>query len=642
VYVRNFINGKILEIFALLVLLVMMFMPGVPVYAASREYEVSQYKIDVVVNPDGSADIEEVITYDFDGKFNGVFRDIDFSATGGMINPRVYAEKNGKLAELQLHSTSSLDAGGTNGTYNMVNEGQIAHFKIFEKSEDESKNFVYKYTFKDAVTKYKDIAEFNRKMVDPNWDVILNNITIQFKLPEGAALQDIKVFGHGSLLGESKIIDEQHVSFTVPYVNPGEMVETLVLFPPKLVPESANFVDREALPEIMANEKLLAERANQQRLEAQKQLEREAKMRSLGNKIALALFLVWFVILIHIYRKYDKELKHHFEGKYYRELPGEYTPAEMSVLLSMGQVTTRDITATLMDLVRKKQLVLTTQKSMKKGLFKNKETDEYILSLNPNRPAVDLKKHESFLIQWFINTLGNGSSINLDDISDYAKTQSQARRFKQDYDKWCKLAKEEADKNNFFDSTCKKGIKVGILFSALYLLSGLLLLFIFGTEAGLILILQFILLLIFSARISRRTAYGNEQKAMWDAFKNFLKDFSQMDKAKMPAIIIWEHYLVYAISLGVAKEVIKQLPLVFREEDLQDSRLTFMYGYGFGYGNLAFLSNSLDRTVDTVDRAVTNAMSVANSTLSSSTGGGGGFSGGSSGGGGGGGGGGAF
>ncbi len=161
-YVRNFINGKILEIFALLVLLVMMFMPGVPVYAASREYEVSQYKIDVVVNPDGSADIEEVITYDFDGKFNGVFRDIDFSATGGMINPRVYAEKNGKLAELQLHSTSSLDAGGTNGTYNMVNEGQIAHFKIFEKSEDESKNFVYKYTFKDAVTKYKDIAEFNR------------------------------------------------------------------------------------------------------------------------------------------------------------------------------------------------------------------------------------------------------------------------------------------------------------------------------------------------------------------------------------------------------------------------------------------------------------------------------------------------
>ena len=127
---------------------------------------------------------------------------------------------------------------------------------------------------------------------------------------------------------------------------------------------------------------------------------------------------------------------------------------------------------------------------------------------------------------------------------------------------------------------------------------------------------------------------------MWQAFKNFLRDFSRLDKAEIPSIVIWEHYLVYAVSLGVAKEVIKQLPLVFTDADLHDTSLTFMYGYS--YANFRTFTDVFDRTVNSVDSAISHAVTVANSTNSSSSGGGGGFSGGSSGGGGGGGGGGAF
>lgn len=127
---------------------------------------------------------------------------------------------------------------------------------------------------------------------------------------------------------------------------------------------------------------------------------------------------------------------------------------------------------------------------------------------------------------------------------------------------------------------------------------------------------------------------------MWKAFRNFLKDFSRMDKAEMPSIILWEHYLVYAVSLGVAKEVIKQLPLVYTDADLQNTRLTYMYGSNLR--SLSSLTHTLDRTVNTVDHAISRAMAIANSKQSSSSGSGGGFSGGSSGGGGGRGGGGAF
>ena len=127
---------------------------------------------------------------------------------------------------------------------------------------------------------------------------------------------------------------------------------------------------------------------------------------------------------------------------------------------------------------------------------------------------------------------------------------------------------------------------------------------------------------------------------MWNAFKNFLKDFSRLDKAEIPSIILWEHYLVYAVSLGVAKEVIKQLPIVFTDEDLNNNQLTYMYGASYGY--FGGFGAMFDDTIHTVEGAISTAQSVANSQDSSSSGGGGGFSGGSSGGGGGGGGGGAF
>lgn len=639
-------------------ILLPLFSFGQTVYAGNNYYNISSYIINVEIKSDGSADFEERLTYSYSGNFNGALRDVDFDLTGGLDNAKVFVEKDGSPVEWKLNSTSSLDDNGGPGTYNLVKENNIAHFKIFEPSANEEKTFIIKYTFKDAITKYNDIAEFNRKIIDANWPVALNNIEINFTLPEGAQRDEIKVFGHGPLTGNSKIIDERHVQFTIEYLSPGIWVETRVLFPTRLVPQSTMLVPKDKLPEIMTNEKQLADEANkkrevakqqvaeyenrQQELEKQRQAEvaRIASMKPYGNAIGLLFFLLWFVIIIYIYIKYDKELKHNFEGKYYRELPGEYTPAEMSSLLSMGSVGTRDITATLMDLMRKEQLQLISNKYIKKGIFKDKEVTDYAVSLKENAPVVSLKSHEAFLIDWFIRKIGNGSSLLLDEISDYAKTKSGARRFKQDYDNWCGLAKEEAEKNDFFDETCKAGKVAGILISLAYLGLGIFILSVFSAEMGAALIIQFLILLIFSARLSRRTAYGNEQNAMWLAFKNFLKDFSHMDKAEMPSIVIWEHYLVYAISLGVAKEVISQLPLVFNDTDLQDTRLTYMYGYNFA--NFAMFTNAFDRTVDSVDGAISNAMAVANSTMSSSSGGGGGFSGGSSGGGGGGGGGGAF
>ncbi len=630
--------------------------------AEDRSYYVSGYNIDVNVNPDGSADFQEELTYSFSGSFNGILRNVDFSLSGGIEEQKVYAMSGGNLTEFTRNRTDSLDYDGKPGTYNIAIEGSTARFKIFEPSQDEEKTFVIRYRMKDAVTVYNDTAEFNRKLVGSEWETSLQNVYARITLPEGAEKEELKVFAHGPLTGESKITDGRTLVFTAPLLSPGQMMETLVLFPVALVPSSNNRIAQDALPRIMENERIYAEEANREREDAREQVRenerREAEIRArefeqrqaeeqarrslsaVGLPLALLLFVLWFPLIVYIYIKYDRELKHGFEGKYYRELPGDYTPAEMTVLMTMGSVNSRDIMATLMDLVRKKQLLLTASKTVKKGFFANKEIDDYVISVNDQAPPAMLKKHEEFLISWFAGSIGDGSSVHLEEIKEYVSSRSNALQFKSDYDKWVGLVKNEADKNEFFDTTSGTGRLIGILSGLGFTGAGIAIAAAMFVPFAVALALEGVFMLIFSVRIGRRTAYGSEQHAMWQAFKNFLKDFSRLDKAVIPSIVLWEHYLVYAISLGVAKEVIRQLPIVFNDGDLDNSQLTFMHGAAFGY--FSGFSTVFDNTMSAVESSISSAVSIASSTDSSSSGSGGGFSGGSSGGGGGGGGGGAF
>jgi uncharacterized membrane protein len=71
--------------------------------------------------------------------------------------------------------------------------------------------------------------------------------------------------------------------------------------------------------------------------------------------------------------------------------------------------------------------------------------------------------------------------------------------------------------------------------------------------------------LLASFRSRDFTRQGQAQYDLWLAFRRFLKDFSSLDRSKLPQLILWEHYLVYAVVLGVAEEVLRQLPAVYPE-----------------------------------------------------------------------------
>jgi len=312
---------------------------------------------------------------------------------------------------------------------------------------------------------------------------------------------------------------------------------------------------------------------------------------------------------------------------YYRELPQDVTPAVLSKLMSIQGAGSKDIMATLMDLVRKKYLKI---EEIQLGRKK-----EYKFILIEEGDTTHLKEHESYLIHWLFYSIGDGKTVTLKEIKDYAKASRTQSSFRSNYNKWVKKVGEEFKKYNYFGES-KEGLKTAGKV-VLMEFAGILLVFALGAllKAQLFLIIPLLFTVIFTgfgviiygALIRKKTQTGVNEYTKWRAFKKFLLDFSNMKDYEIPSIVVWEHYLVYAISLGVAEKVISKLKLVLSNQDISLTNSTYLYCMTDRSGRL---DSSMFKSFDTV-------FSSAFATTSSSTGSGGGFSSGGGGGGGGGG-----
>ena len=117
---------------------------------------------------------------------------------------------------------------------------------------------------------------------------------------------------------------------------------------------------------------------------------------------------------------------------------------------------------------------------------------------------------------------------------------------------------------------------------------------------------------------------GALEAARWEAFKRYLADFSRLDDAPVISLQLWDRFLIYAITFGIAQEVLEQARLHAPPELETQSSIYWFGHHGFSGGHTenAFVG---------LESALNGAF-----TPPSSGGSGGGFSGGGGGGGGGG------
>lgn len=578
---------------------------------ADKSYSIKSLDIQANIQEDGSIDVTQNLTMYFSGgEFTKVYMDIPLTAnlrTGKMtsINNVTVAEGNLNYA-LTKDTESKPDKH-----YYVSSDGSNLHIEWYHRSEDTGRTFTIKYKLAGAITSYNDTADLCYKFVGDAWGVPMDKVRVTITLPKDIEKSSIKVFGHGPLYGNVNILNTHAADWTVNKLHSKTYLECRMLFPKELIPGNKNIINENQYKSAMAEE-----------LQAAKKADIRKKLDRVFVIVGIADILAAILICIMNYMKYKKPHKIQDDIDYMRELPDDLSPAELNAFIKGGYPDTTAISATVLDLARKKYVSF--EKSKKEVLI-------HVI----NREGSELNSYERDVLEFLKAVDAEGRGIK----KFVSHNQEGARRFFKDFknDVYGIFYSKHGE---FFEEAPVFSVMIPILFMVVNVL------LMFSIKLTSIVIIPFALAAISISIISfaflkRRSYEGEVHFGKWMAFKRFLRHFSNLDKAELPEIAIWEYYLVYAAALGVAKEALKNLRAAYPE--VSESYYGSWYNGYFGYyymGTSHFGTgdefNFFDNLVQDLDSSFRNAYTES---TPSSTGGGGGFSGGGGFGGGGGGGG---
>lgn len=611
------------------------------------------YFADVYINDKGDMTIKEQLVMKYPEGYSVVFRDVIYDKNNIHPNDQAILDvnsfkvkvKNAK-GEYIFDPDQGIDKGvvvgySFNGDYD--EQGQLigcppdvktsrcesVFIHVLQGMESEM-TFEYEYTILGAVTSYNDIAVLNWRLVE-YFDDTIDKSKITIHLPNNSyTIDDFHIFGHGLYDGTVEIQSNTKVVLDIQKMRSGDFIEFRLLMPLDIVSNirNQNRVNIDQYEQILQAEDAMAREANIMRI-------------AYWSLVALAtvLGILMIGLIIYIYHKYDREFTPSFDGKYYRDLPADYTPAEMSYLYYFRKTNDEDITATLLDLIRKKYLTLENMQDI------NAKKPEFIFKLNKEKDLNELKTHENHLINWFIHEIGDGEKVSIKQIEEFPNKYENARLFQKLAKQFVEKVEAEGKKHDFFDADLEK-IRPRLLgysvIPMVYILVAVLSISLFNLNTVPFILIGLFITAVYSiyvGSLKRRSVNGNNDYAKWKAFRTFLLEFSQIKDYPIPGIVVWEHYLVYATSLKIADKVMDQLKVKLPPEAFSSPQATYLgYGInrpGFYYGYTFGRISSSVRTARTNSIKTISAHTASN--FSSGGGRGGGFSGGSSFGGGGGG-----
>ena len=590
------------------------FLISIVSFAAS--FRIEKLDIEANLQKDGSMVVSEAVTYDID-EINGVYFDIDAKGFGELEYIQVFEDDStGGFKEVD------------SSNYEVSVSDELYRIKLYSKNHNNRRTFKFVYKLPEAITVYDDVAQFNRKMVGQEWQQGINYITAKVIIPVSASYDNsnILVFGHGPLTGE---VDKEGntVIYKLNNYYPGDFLEAHILMEPEIFSEynKSKIVHKDMKQKLLDMEAKLADEANAERDKAIRQQEMINKVFEKPGLIFGVLSSIWGALMyyIHVIFKRKNKVKNSV-GKYLRELPDNSSPALVGGFMT-NSINDNEILATIVDLVRRKVLTL-----------ENSDKNSIIILTGSTE---NLSAQEKAIVDIYINDFGDGKSLDLKSFGFFQKVpMSVARKF----EKWRAMVQSEMDRKNLtYQGLGCLGVIFFAFFPMIFTFAGLVIGMITGNKMFLLIVVMGIILFVSGAKARYPRKELAEAKDKWQAFKNFLSDYSQLEEAKITSVHLWEQYFVYAVALGVSEKVVKAYKKALDMGVINDVQGVNSLAYSPIFNPM--FSRSFSNLNGMVSRTNSGASSaIASSRRSSSSGGGGGFSSRSSGGGGSRGGGGAF
>jgi len=592
-------------LFAALMILLLLISP-----AAAKSYSFDKVNTDIVVDENGIAHVTQRIYYSFStypGDEYNVVSYVAFSGQNGitMHNATGYLEEypNASFNVSPYYD----DRKGFLG-YEMT--CQLPH------PNPESVVFVVSYDYYGIVNAYNDVTEFNYILWSNWWDrsIPILNATITIQNVSGEMITDsdsARLFTHpsnyftntsltssaakretngsdNSALPPSLIssVTDNGTRTLVAKIDAANIpaytwLDARILYAPMSSPnpQYVNVTNKDGLALILNQEE---------------EYVKKAPYPYIMMAVELLLILAALLAAVFIYFKYGKEYKTNYAGLYERELPTDTKPALINAIIKgHGKPDMNAFVSTIMSLVDRDYLSIS---EIEKLGSRGKVSKEIILKFE-NQPDSKLEKIESDVYSFL-----KGYAINNEIVwKDFQKKLGSNDKFYNFLNKWYASVSKASNFSSYFEhkgNSLISGTGIGLIAVSLFMfffseivassdlypitsvVGGLCFL---GGIVGVGLIVY---PLIFKKSMGRWTKDGRVFYLKWKNFEKYLTDYSLIEKYPPASIIIWDHYIVYAMALGVAETALKNMKLASPAGQMQGSHFHYIYYYPFFYSGM--------------------------------------------------------
>lgn len=568
----------------------------------------------------GDALVEERRSFSFEGSFSWARLSLLRRGVQDIIFEGVWDEETGRVCPFEVERTP-----------------QEVAIRWSYQAQDEVRTFRLRYRLVGVVQRFEDVAEFYWKVIEDR-HARIGELRSTFVLPE-KSLELLKLFVHTRASpGEINFPEDwKSASFRLRDIPADTFVEARLLTNPRIfsaVPPQGGRRYRAILEE----ERAFAEQAD----------------RSFSRGLLpvavfgafwvfyLALFLVW-------YFRYGREPRLPYEREYEQEPPRWFPPVFLGVLLSQKKdlsLLARAFFATILDLARRGYL--TVHEEEQRGLLLRRDLLSFRLTEkgeNDREWAKELHPFEQEVLVLLRRIRPSPESpVTTRDIEDWGKKTDGGKRSLLTFlERWDKELRREVEKEYFplLDKVSERKRNIFIGLGVCAFITGFAVAFLEVQSSGGVLIallvpllvLIFLLIVLAQHFLSRWSPEAALTYRRLMAFRRFLSNFSLLKEASSQLLALWDRYLVYAVVLGVAEKLLRNIRRYVEETQTSFHTPSWYYpvqGTGLGVASLGGLAH-----LDAFTQSIQNMVNLGKALSTSSTSGGG-FSGGGGGGGGGG------
>jgi uncharacterized membrane protein len=590
-------------------------------HAQSRSEHYGEVNISAELAPDGSMRVVEERQFVYSGSYQGAFYELPLRDGQRVTLNRITDDHGTSYQPGQCSPDGAKDPG----EYSVEADDDL--FKVTwcwdPPPTDTIRTITLDYTVSRAGWRHDDSSELYWKFVGSGWPASTTSLVVDVRLPG----DDVQFWAHGPLTGTIEEVEPGRLRMEVDNLPPATFVELRALMPAQALAQAPS--DGETVrQEILDQEACLATAANADRARARGERPQEDCDPAAGFKqlitAALALGLVggaagWW----RMFRRHGREYPLTDLPDYEHDLPSEHPPALVDYLLNWGSVSDKALVATILDLARRRHLTLRREIVREDRMLLPDREDTVTIFERASPPERAWERHVDTLL--FDYAADGRDTVTDQELKEWVETHRQEA-----YDWWQSWKSAVAGDTAGLRWIEPHGwvaasVTVGVLMlaaaiGAAWLGAHLVVAGVTGL-AG-------IGAMAASPLMRRRTLEGRELEQRWRRFGAYLEDYSLIPERGPEYLTLWGKWLVYAVPLGVADTVMRNLDAKLSEAELQQvgggwyPMYVGGHYYGFGAG------------ISTISDAIPIS-EIATSPAASSGGGGGGFSGGGGGGGGG-------